>query len=403
MELKEHIHYYVNQNKGGTYPAFLGREEVLKVWAFHRAIDEYAVTPLVSLPALAEKLGISKVYVKDESKRFGLNAFKALGGTYAVARLICEKLGISIQNTNFEYFLRPEIQEKIKDMVFVTATDGNHGRGLAWAVNNLGCKSVVYMPKGSSETRLQAIIDAGAKAEISDLNYDDAVRLANDNAKKYGWHVVQDTAWEGYEEIPNWITQGYTTMAEEAIEQLEQDGTHRPTHVFLQAGVGSMAGAVLGYYANIYGENCPNTIIVEPQAADCIYQSARTGEGTPKFVDGDLSTIMAGLACGEPNPITWNILRDFSSAFISCPDYTAARGMRILSSPFGTDARIVSGESGAVGIGILSLIMGKEALAPLRQALQLDETSIVLCFSTEGDTDPEHYRQVIYDGKNPSV
>lgn len=164
-----------------------------------------------------------------------------------------------------------------------------------------------------------------------------------------------------------------------------------------------MAGAVLGYYANVYGEDCPVTTIVEPQAADCIYQSARAGEGSPKFVGGDLSTIMAGLACGEPNPITWNILRDFSSAYISCPDYTAARGMRILSSPFGTDARVVSGESGAVGVGVLSLIMESNALEPLRHALGLDETSVVLCFNTEGETDQEHYMQVIYDGKNPGV
>lgn len=224
MRPNEDIQYFINSNKGGTSPAFLGRAEAQKVWAFHSSMDEYTVTPLESLDALADKLGVAKIYVKDESKRFGLNAFKALGGTYSIARIICEKLGVSFENASFDYFLRSEIHERIKDMVFVTATDGNHGRGLAWAVKKLGCKSIVYMPKGSSKTRLQAIIEAGAEAVITDLNYDDAVRLANDNAKKYGWHIVQDTAWEGYEKIPNWITQGYTTMANEALEQSSRMG-----------------------------------------------------------------------------------------------------------------------------------------------------------------------------------
>lgn len=401
MKMDNEIKFYSKAHGGGVYPPFLSCEEVKKVRNFHMSMDEYKATPLVEMDALAEMLGVGKLYVKDESKRFGLNAFKSLGGTYAVARLLCEKLEISIEDASFDYFRQPEIHDKIKDMVFVTATDGNHGRGLAWAVSKLGCKSVVYMPKGSSQARLQAIRDEGAEASITELNYDDAVRLASENAKKHGWHVVQDTAWEGYESVPNWITQGYATMASEALDQLGLMGVKRPTHVFLQAGVGSMAGAVLGYYANVFKTACPVTIIVEPRAADCIYKSASSEDGQAHFVGGGLNTIMAGLACGEPNPITWPILRDFASAYVSCPDYVAARGMRLLASPPGADTRVISGESGAPGVGLLSFIMQSPTLNVLKTDLGLDESSVVLCFNTEGDTDPEHYQAVVFEGLYP--
>ncbi len=401
MNVENDIKFYSKTHVGGTYPPFLSCEEIKKVRAFHMSMDEYKATPLVKLDALAEMLGVGKLFVKDESMRFGLNAFKSLGGTYAVARLLCEKLGIAIEEASFDYFRQGDVHEKIKDMVFVTATDGNHGRGLAWAVNKLGCKSVVYMPKGSSQARLEAIQAEGAEASITELNYDDAVRLASQHAEKYGWHVVQDTAWEGYESVPNWITQGYATMAAEALDQLELEGIKGPTHVFLQAGVGSMAGAVLGYYANVFKSECPVTTIVEPSAADCIYKSAYSQDGQPHFVGGALNTIMAGLACGEPNPITWPILRDFATAYVSCPDYVAARGMRMLASPPKEDRRVISGESGAPGVGLLSLIMQHPNLQALKLELGLDDASVVLCFNTEGDTDPAHYQAVVYDGIHP--
>lgn len=383
-------------------PAFLSQEEIKSVRNFHATIEGYKATPLVSLDDLAKGLGVSRIYVKDESYRFGLNAFKGLGATYAIAKLLCEKLDVDINSISFDYLKSPEVAERIKDMVFVTATDGNHGRAVAWAATQLGCKSIVYMPKGSSIRRLQHIKDAGADVSITDVNYDEAVRIAKRKAEEIGGYVIQDTAWEGYEKVPNWICQGYTTMAYEAIDQMKLDGITKPTHLFLQAGVGSFAGAVLGYYANVFKGELPITTIVEPENAATIYKSALTNDGEPHAVTGDLETIMAGLACGEPNVVTWEILRDFAKAYVSCPDYVAARGMRILANPVGNDKKVISGESGAVGLGLVSLLLEREELKELKDQLQLDENSVILCFSTEGDTDPEHYNKVVYDEKNPS-
>ena len=222
-------------------------------------------------------------------------------------------------------------------------------------------------------------------------------------AKENNWYLVQDTAWDGYEDIPNYITQGYTTMANETYDQLQQYGIEKPTHLFLQAGVGSMAGGVLGYFANKYNGNPPITTIVEPKNVACIYKSALTNDGRPHGVTGDLHTIMAGLNCGEPNTATWSILRDFASFYAACPDYVTARGMRLMATPLGNDKKIISGESGAVGLGLLSLLMERDELSHIRKAMNLNSDSVVLIFNTEGNTDPIGYNEVIYDGKNPSL
>ncbi len=383
--------------KTNIYPEFLNDKATKPVRKLHKSLSGYEITPLVVLKNLANQLGIKNIYVKDESKRFSMNAFKALGATYAMSKVLCDRLGISIDEVDFEYFKSDEVKSKIANLVFVTATDGNHGRAVAWTAQMLGCKSVVYMPKGSTKTRLDAILSHGADASITQLNYDDAVRLADEMAKKNGWIVVQDTAWEGYEEIPNWITQGYTTMAYESNEQIKSENLDVPTHIFLQAGVGSMAGAVLGWYANEYKEKLPKTIIVEPKAADCIYKSAEKATGEMVNVAGDLTTIMAGLACGEPNPVTWQILRDFGYAYVSCPDFVTVEGMRLLAHPIKDDEKVISGESGAVGLGLVSLVMKHKELAKIKDVLGLNEDSIVLIFSTEGDTDPENYNKCIND------
>ncbi|MGB3368009.1 MAG: diaminopropionate ammonia-lyase [Acidaminobacteraceae bacterium] len=379
----------------GNYPEFLNEENIKSVGKFHFTIDGYAETPLRSLDALAEELGVKKIFVKDESYRFGLNSFKVLGGTYAVAKVLSEKLKVDIDDVDFSFFKEKEVFEKIKDMVFITATDGNHGKGLAWSASQISCRSVVYMPKGSSRHRVDAIKEVGGEVLVTDLNYDDTVRLASKVANENGWYLVQDTAWVGYEKIPNWITQGYTTMAYESLKQINLLGVEKPTHIMLQAGVGSMAGSVLGYYVNQFKENCPKVIIMEPSKADCIYKSAFTNDGNPRGVDGDLSTIMAGLACGVPNPLTWSILRDHASHYISCDDYLSELGMKILASPMRGDKKIVSGESGSIGVGLLFTIMKKSLLKDLREDLKLTSESVVLIYSTEGDTDPESYRRVV--------
>ncbi|MTI67503.1 MAG: diaminopropionate ammonia-lyase [Firmicutes bacterium] len=391
----------ISDVKTDGFPEMFSEEAVGSVRKFHSSIKGYQATPLVSLEGLSKRLGVSRIYVKDESYRFGLNAFKSLGGTFAIAKILCEKLGVNIKDVNFEYFKSEEVNKKIKDMVFITATDGNHGRGVAWAASQLGCKSYVYMPKGSAKRRVDAISEAGAEVYVTDLNYDDAVRLANQKAEENDWCLVQDTAWEGYEEIPKWISQGYTTMANEAIDQMKLDGVQKPTHVFLQAGVGAMAGGVLGYYVNKFKGDHPVTVIVEPHEAACIYKSAMAGDGKARNVAGELDTIMAGLACGEPNTITWEVLRDFASGYVSCPDYVSANGMRILASPMDKDKKVISGESGSVGVGLLDLLMSKPESEELKKSLGLDENSIILFFNTEGDTDPKNYREIVHYGKYP--
>jgi diaminopropionate ammonia-lyase len=395
------IKWISNQRKNGGKVSSIDKfttAEIAKVMDFHRSFAEYSPTPIRKLDGLANSLGLSGFYVKDESYRFGLNAFKVLGGLYAIGRYLADRLGMDIADLSFEKLNSPDIRKKLGEVTFVTATDGNHGRGVAWAAAHLGQKSVVYMPKGSAEERLINIQREGAEASITDLNYDDAVRLAASKAKEYGWVVIQDTAWEGYIDIPLWIMQGYATMAMEAYQQL-MEYREKPTHVFLQAGVGSLAAAVQAVLVNVYPDAPPKVIIVEPNSADCIYRSFKANDGQAKFVGGDMSTIMAGLACGEPNIIGWEILKNYSQMGISCPDWVAARGMRILGNPIGNDARVVSGESGAVTTGIVSLLMTRPELADARNELGLDESSRVLVFSTEGDTDPRKYRSIVWDGE----
>ena len=289
----------------------------------------------------------------------------------------------SREQITFPELKKPEYQVALHQMIFATATDGNHGKGVAWAAGLLGCPAKVFMPKGSSPRRAQAIRDAGqAEVTITQWNYDDTVNYVNQCAEKNGWVLVQDTSWGGYEQVPKWIMQGYTTMAQEAAEQL----TEMPTHIFLQAGVGAMAGAVTGYYRARYGENCPKIVLVEPYGAACIYESMEAGDGQPHTAKGSGETIMAGLNCGSPCTVAWDILRDYGSYALECGDNAAKLGMRTLRR-FG----IVSGESGASGIGaFLELARSPEQKAKLG----IGPDSRILFFSTEGNTDPESYEAI---------
>lgn len=381
-----------------TDVGFLSPNVAGKAQRFHSSFPEYEVTPLWDLKQLALDWNVANILVKDESYRFGLNAFKVLGGAYALGRYICETTGMDPDEMEHKGLRSSEVKEKLGDVVFVTATDGNHGRGVAWAARQFGCRSVVFMPKGSASMRLENIQKEGALASITDFNYDDAVRYAMEYASKKQGVMIQDTAWEGYEDIPTWIMQGYTTIAAEIEMQLKQMQLLRPTHVFLQAGVGSYAAAIQGFLAACFGPDRPITVIVEPNAADCLYRSITIDDGEPHAVTGDMDTIMAGLACGEPNTIGWKVLRDYADWFFSCPDSVAARGMRILANPLPTDPKITSGESGAVGLGLLSILMERSDYADLRAEMKLDENARILLISTEGDTDQEGYRRVVWDG-----
>ena len=392
--MKEIFKLVSRTTDNGPVPDYLTPSYVQQVRSFHQTIPGYAPTPLVSLDDTARELGVGKIWVKDESKRFGLNAFKVLGGSYAMAKLLCRQLGL--EYADFSILTGPEIREKLGDITFVTATDGNHGRGVAWSAAQLGQKSVVYMPQGSARERLENIRALGAEAEIIDGNYDDAVRLAAKQAEEKGWLLVQDTAWEGYEDIPRWIMEGYCTLGLEALEQLEEE----PTHIFLQAGVGSMAGAMAGLFTAGLAEK-PTIVIVEPNKADCIFRTAEADDGELHIVTGAMDTIMAGLACGEPCSIGWDVLKSTASHFISCPDAAAAYGMRILGNPAGNDSRIISGESGAAAFGCAAAILTDPDLAHFREILDLKADSRLLFISTEGDTDKENYRAITWGGRYP--
>ena len=381
--------------------SIMALDEIKKARTFHESFPQYSKTPLARLDQMAGYPGLNSIYVKDESYRFGLNAFKVLGGSFSMARYIAKETGKKVEDLPYNVLTSEALKKEFGQATFFTATDGNHGRGVAWAANKLGQKAVVFMPKGSTQTRLRNILAENAQATIEEVNYDECVRMAAAAAKETPHGVVvQDTAWDGYEEIPSWIMQGYGTMAMEADEQLSEDGCGRPTHVFIQAGVGSLAGAVQGYFANRYPENPPKVIVVEAESAACLYKGAAKKDGSIQIVDGDMPTIMAGLACGEPNSLSWDILKNHVNTFTACPDWVARKGMRMLSAPLKGDPQVVSGESGAAPFGLLASIMTMDEYKDLREHLELDRDSKVLLFSTEGDTDPDRYKQIVWEGKD---
>ena len=377
----------------------MSEENVTKANEFHKSFPQYSVTPLQKLSALASYLGVKGIYCKDESYRFGLNAFKVLGGSYAMGRYIAKELGRDISQLPYNVLSSDKLREEFGQATFFTATDGNHGRGVAWAAKRLGQKAVVRMPKGTTKTRFDNIAKEGAEVTIEEVNYDDCVRMtAAEAAKTEHGIIVQDTAWAGYEEIPSWIMQGYGTLVLEADKQLKENGVDRPTHVFVQAGVGSLAGAVVGYFAHKYKENPPVMVVCEASAADCLYRSAVQADGNLVNVTGDLQTIMAGLACGEGNTIGWDILKNHVTVFASCPDWMSAKATRIYANPLENDPHIISGESGSVPLGLAYTALHDEDAKDLKAALKLDENSNILVISTEGDTDPVRYREIVWDG-----
>ncbi|MDJ0885116.1 MAG: diaminopropionate ammonia-lyase [Desulfobacterales bacterium] len=392
--------YLVRSPPGGSPPKAFSAAAARKVRRFHRQLPGYKPTGLVRLKKLARAWDLAEILVKDESTRFGLQAFKALGGSYAVARMICARLGMPIEALDYQELISDVVRRRLGRITLATATDGNHGRGVAWTAQLLRQPAVVFMPKGSAQARVESIRAHGARVVVTDLNYDDTVRLAWQQARENGWEVIQDTAWEDYRDIPRWIMQGYLTLAAEAADQMDTQML-RPTHVFLQAGVGAFAGAMVGYLVNRFPESPPRFIIMEPDKAACILASAASAGTGTQAVGGDLDTIMAGLACGEPNPAAWEILRDFACGFLSCADFTAANGMRILAHPLAGDPAVEAGESGAVGLGVLDLLVNAPALAAFKRELAIGPETTLLCFNTEGATDPKNFREILWHGRCP--
>ncbi len=366
---------------------------------FHNQMPGYEMTPLKRLRNLASRLGLGSIWVKDESARMRLNAFKALGGSFAIYRFICQKVGRS--GLSFEELMSDDIRATLGDITFASATDGNHGKGLAWAARKFGFPCIIYVHKNTSQARIDAIAEFGAEVRVVDGTYDDAVRQCEQDARANSWQVVSDTSWPGYEDIPTWVMQGYTTLLSETQEQLGAQGIVKPTHIFLQAGVGAFAAAMIAFYRKLFGDGAPISVIVEPRNAACLYHSMQIDDGRPHAVSGDLDTIMAGLACGEPSPLAWQILRDCADFILTVPDYVAAKGMRMYGVPLKGDPFVISGESGAVTLGVLPFIMGNGGAADLREQLQLNENSRVLLINTEGNTDPDYFRNVVWEGVFP--
>ena len=352
---------------------------------FHKTLPGYLPTPLLNLRYFAQEIGIGDCYIKDESQRLGLNAFKVLGASYAMAEEIKKYVPEGQSNLSFESI--KSHKTSIKDLTFVTATDGNHGRAVAWCAEQYGCRAVVFMPKGSSEIRLKAILEHKAKAEITELNYDETVKYAESEAIKNNWVLLQDSSWPGYTEVPRNIMVGYKTMVQEFFEQTSD----WPTHVIAQAGVGSFAASIFSSFISSTKQQ-PKFILLEPSGAACFFNSVKVGDKKPHLTP-DLNTMMAGLSCGMPSILAWDIIVSIADFFTICEDNIAIKGMQILSQPTEGDPSIISGESGAVPIGFLHEVATNPLYSDLRDQLQLDVSSKVLFFSTEGDTDPELYKK----------
>ncbi len=343
----------------------------------------YAPTSLHSLPGIAQEAGIAALQVKDESERFGLGSFKALGGAYAVAGVLSAELarrGVALSATSADLFAG-RYGAETRDITVACATDGNHGRSVAWGAQRFGASCAIFVHPGVSQGRIDAIARYGAAIHVVPGTYDNAVRAAAAEADKQGWFIVSDTSWPGYTEIPRDIMQGYRLMADEALDQWTGPP---PTHVFIQGGVGGVAAAV-SVQMRARLNPAPDLIVVEPERAACLLASAAAGVPTP--VGGDLGTIMAGLACGEPSLIAWQELDRAAAAFLAIPDAAAIIAMRRLARE-----GIVSGESGAAGVAGL-LLAAQDQVA--RKALALSPASRVLLFSTEGATDPALYARLV--------
>ncbi|MHB1627366.1 MAG: diaminopropionate ammonia-lyase [Bacilli bacterium] len=369
------------------------------IQAYHATWPQYQITPLHALSALAERWNLGGIFVKDESLRFGLNAFKGLGGTYAIGRYLSYSQGpnggpLTAANLKAQ-------RSTMFPLTFATATDGNHGVGVAWAARQLGHEAIVFMPQDTAAARVDAVRAVGGQVEVTSFDYDHTVRWVAAQAQQKGWVLVQDTAWAGYQDIPLWVMQGYMTLLLEALQQLQERGVEKPTHVFLQAGVGSFAAAVTGLLANLYGPDLPIIIIVQPTQTAAFLRTAAIGDGTLYPIEDPLKTIMAGLACGVPNPVAWEILKHWVTVFLSCSDELAARGIRILANPLQGDPPVVSGESGSVTLGVLSSLMENPSHQNLRNIVALNAKSQVLLINTEGMTDPTMYRRIVWDGILP--
>jgi diaminopropionate ammonia-lyase len=352
--------------------------EIDEIATFHSKLPGYATTPLISIDGIAKELGIKKILVKDEGKRFGLKAFKALGASYAVYRTLKERGG---GNLNPEEFLSEKGRKLAEEITFTCATDGNHGRALAWIARLLGRPAVIFMPKGSVPSRIEAISSEGAEVQVVDGGYDDAVGRASKEAEKKGRVVIADVGYPGYLEIPRYIQSGYMTIFHETVHQLTERGEETPDIVFVQTGVGAFASAAALYFND--PDDGIRLISVEPEDADCFFRSFEAGDGMSHSSPAFGNTIMAGLNCETPSMAAWPIVRDRFDGYSTIEDRYAEAAMKLLAGE-----EIIAGESGAAGLGGLMALLTEEKLP-------FERNGIVLVINTEADTDPEGYRRIV--------
>ncbi|MDH6233866.1 diaminopropionate ammonia-lyase [Mesorhizobium soli] len=365
-------------------------EEVERHLSFR---DNHAATPLVALPRLAAEIGVATIHVKDEGHRLGLGSFKALGGAYAVIRLVLEQaekeLGRSVDVAELH---SPEVLAVARTMTVACATDGNHGRSVAQGAQLVGARAAIFVHSGVSDERVAAIARFGADMIRVKGNYDDSVREAARTAEAKGWTIVSDTSWPGYERIPGLVMQGYTALVREALRKMPEP----PTHVFIQSGVGGIAAAVAGHLAIEFGDRRPLFTVVDPARSACIVESARAGH--PVTVAHGEPTVMAMLECYEPSLVAWRVLSRVADAFMTVDEEDAISVMKRLANPVDGDPTIVAGESGGVGLAGLMKAVADPAI---KAALRIDANARIFVVNTEGATDPGKYQEIV--GQSPTA
>lgn len=388
------LSHFANPKASAANQYSQGQKEIISVASSDRAVADislwpgYKATDLNSFEAMANDLNLAKIWYKDEAQRFDLKSFKALGGAYAVARQLQKALvDKGLPEPSISDLLEGKCQQDVNELVVSCATDGNHGRSVAWGAQMFGCGCVIYIHRDVSQGRQQAMEAFGAEVVRITGNYDESVRTADREAKANNRIIVSDTSYPGYMEIPKDVALGYTVMLAEIIEQLDGD---KPTHVFIQGGVGGLASAVCGYFWDHWGEARPRFVIVEPEQANCLQESAKAGEAVA--VTGDLETLMAGLACGEVSSLAWEILASGGDDFMTLSEDAVAPLMKMLAQGYKTDAAVEAGESAVPGLaGAMIAAQSDE----YRQTLGLTGDSKVLVIGTEGATDPELYQSLI--------
>lgn len=369
-----------------------------------RTWPEYTAQPLRALPKLAHKLGVQEIFVKDESRRFGaeLGSFKALGAPYSVYKILAEEVHARTGVWPTAAELRTDKYRDITQRVTVcVATDGNQGRGLAYGAKIFGCRCVDYIHNHVSEGRAKRMMDLGAVVIRIDGEYEASVGRAKEDARMNGWYFVSSTSWSDFDnDVPQHVMNAYMVVLEEAIDLIPR--LDRISHVFVCGGVGSIAAAIFqGFYTHLHRNQkafvkVPRFIVVEPSEADCLLQSAKSGQECQS--KGTLRTLMAGLACRAPSPAAWKILTWLTSDFIAVPDSAAVEGMKALANGAEGDIPVVCGESSAASMGVM---LGSGSDPILREKLGMDENSQVVIFGLEGATDPEIYESLV--GKSPAV